>query len=444
MRLLFIILVTCLVFTTTKTNAQEQPVLQKLSLERAQSIALQNNPELQVKTINTAIAQKKIEQAKWEKIPDIYANIDLRRNLIIPTTPVPAKAFNPDAEKGEIMPLQFMTDWSSQAGINASFDLFNPKIHGQIKEAKQQAQIKSITQKISANQLKYQVGADYAALIIAKKQFQLAIADTINKTKILAMVQEQHQAGRLTISELNNTRSNKNQSISRYFKASKILISAKAQLLTDLGISPKEKERLSISDDINSLLYTNNKNLQKNSLSLTKRKQERRLTKVQLHNTKLEFLPTVSLEGFYGSNFYNNDFDIFKDQNWYGNSYVGLSINIPITQGLDRIKKINQLQLQKQVDKANYKAQKNQLQLEKLQAQQDIVYKKKVLQQKKKNMALIQKNLLSAKDKFSSGRLLISELLKNDFLYQKAKTNYLQAAYDYILAKMQLKKVRRK
>src|SRR5699024_6265565 len=367
-----------------------------------------------------------------------------RRNLIIPTTPVPAKAFNPDAEKGEIMPLQFMTDWSSKAGINASFDLFNPKSRGQIKEAKQRAQIKSTTKKISVNQLKYQVGADYAAVIIAKKQFHLAIADTINKTKILAIVQDQHQAGRLTISELNKAISNKNQSISRYFKASKILISAKAQLLSDLGISPQKREKLSISDDINSLLHPNKKTLQKNSLSLTKRKQQKRLTKIQLHNTKLEFLPTVSLEGFYGSNFYNNDFDIFKGQNWYGNSYIGLSINIPITQGLDRIKKIDQLQLQKQADMANYNAQKNLLQLENLQAQQDIVYKKKVLQQKKKNMALIQKNLLSAKDKFSSGRLLISELLQNDFLYQKAKNNYLQAAYDYIIAKMQLRKLSRK
>ncbi len=426
-------------------SAQQIALPPNLSLEEAQEIALKNNPNIRIDALNVAISQKQVEQARWEKIPDIYANYDLRRNLIIPTTPVPAKAFNPDAPEGKLLPLKFSTNWTSNTGLNARVDLFNPQTHGKIKETVQQAALSKTDKEITANELKFKVGKDYGACIIAKEQLELAIADTISKSEILKMTREQYEAGRIKITDLNRAVSEKSNALSNYLHAVKILASARVQLLADMGYDPSQNYTFRISDRIPNLLSSFKKVHEKggNSLSLKKWKQQKKLTEIQLQNIQSGFFPTVSLNGFYGSNYFDNDFDLFNNKNWYGNSYIGISVKIPITEGLDRLKQMEALRLQRESDQAGYRAQRNQVQLDKIQARQDAAYKEKDLLQKEKNMRLTRKNLQTAQSQFSSGRLLSGDLAQADFAYQQAKTAYLQAAYDFIVAKMYLEKISR-
>ncbi len=425
--------------------AQKKELPGNLSLKEAQKLALENNPGLRVKSLNAALSKKQVEQARWERIPDIYANYDVKRNLIIPTTPVPAKAFNPDAPEGKIMPLKFMTNWTSNAGLNAKVDLFNPQTHGQIREAKQKAAISRTDKEIASNNLRFKVGEDYGACMIAEIQLRLAVADTVNKNKILKMTQEQYEAGRLKITDLNLIASEKSTALSNYLKAKKILANARLQLTADLGYTPSQKHHFILTDSISGLLseYKTQTGDTANSLSLKKWNQQKALTEIQLQNTRATFLPTVSLNGFYGTNFYDNDFDLFNSQNWYGNSYVGVSIKLPLTEGLDRVKKIEALQLQSKSDQSSYQEQLNQVQLDKLQAMNDLLYKERDLFQKKKNMERVRKTLQATTEQFENGRLLSGDWAKSNFAYQQAKTAYLQAAYDFIVAKMKLEKVNR-
>lgn len=424
-------------------QAQETRLPEQLSLEEAIGIALKNNAELKVKSLNTAIFKKQEEQALREKIPDVYANYNLRRNLIIPTTPVPAIAFNPNANSGEILPLQFSTNWTSNAGLNAQWDIFNPENHGLTKEARQKSAISATEEKISANELEFKVGSDYAACIIAKKQLQLATADTVSKNKVLAMTREQYAAGRLKVTDLNQVSSEKNEALSNLLKAQNIFIISKAQLLADMGFSPNQNYAFSFSDSLSNILtnYSPEQPASPNSLSLQKLGKQEELTHIQLQNAQYGFLPTVSLTGFYGANYFDSDFALLNGENWYGNSYVGLSINVPITRGLNRVKKIEGLRLQGKADQESYKARQIQIQLESFQAQQDVLLKEKILQQKEKNRTLAKENLEAVTSQFENGRLLSGDWVKSDFLFRQAKTDYLQAAYDYIIAKMKVEKV---
>lgn len=422
--------------------AQQVTIPETISLYNAQEIALKNNPDLRVKLIETRISSKKVEQAQWKKIPDIYAGYGLRRNLIIPTTPVPAKAFNPGAPEGALMPLKFSTAWTSNATLNVKVDLFNPDQYGQVEEARQQVAISEMDFKISGNNLQYTIGKDYGACIIAKGQLKLAIEDTLSKTSVLKMAEDQYDAGRIKITDINQIEADKNTTLNNYFQAQKILASAKAQLLADMGYNPSGNYSFSFADSLQSLLSLFRKKDSNDtaSLSLQKWDQQKRLTDIQLQYTRAGFLPTVSLQGLLGTNYYDNNFGVFNSDHWYGNSYVGLSVKLPITGELDRVNQIGQLHLQQQVDEANYMAQQNKNQLEKTQAHQDVIYTSKALLRQKKNMELADQNLQTAKEQFSEGRLLAGDLAKNDFLFQQAKTAWLQAAYDFIVAKMDLQK----
>lgn len=426
-------------------SAQTDTLPSAISLEQARQIALKNNPDFQSKSISVSMAQKNTEKAKWTKIPDIYANYDLQRNLIVPVTPVPAEAFDPNAKPGELRPVKFSTDYTSNIGLNASWDLFNPETHGQVKEAQQQAGISEIDRKLAENDLRFKVGKDYAACIIAQNQLDLALADTTSKAKLLQLTEEKYNAGRIKINELNQIMTDRNTALGNYLNAQKILNTSRAQLLVDMGFNPSGKYSFELSDSLKSILpegiLTTTENTE--SLSVQKVQQQRELTEIKLSNIRGGFLPTISLNGFYGANYFDNDFDLFKNENWYGNSFVNVKLEIPLTRGIDRVKEIDRLKLQAQADQADYRAKQNEVALERIKAQEDFEYKKKDLSNKKKSMKLSQGSFQTATEQFENGRLLAGDLSKISYQYQQAKTNYLQAMYDYIVAGLQLEKVNR-
>lgn len=426
-----------------QVSAQETALPEKLSLKAAQQIALKNNPDMEVSRLNTAVSQRQAEEARAGRIPNVYANYDLRRNLIVPTTPVPAKAFDPDAPADELIPLRFSSRWASNAGLNVTFDLFNPQTRGRIKEVAQQALMRQTDETMAADGLAFKVKEDYAACIIAVKQLELAAADTMAKTKILAVTRDQYNAGRLKITDLDQAEGDKNETVSNYLKAARILASARTQLLADMGYDLSKAYSFSFSDSIPGLLsgYERKENAHWENSSLHKQEQQKELTQIQLDNAREAVLPTVSLKGFYGANYFDNNFDLFSRENWYGNSYAGISVNIPITEGLDRARKTATLRVQRDADEAGYRAQQNQIQLKKIQADQEIAFRKRDLQYKEKSMKLARENFQTATAQFSAGRLLRDDLARSGYSCRKAETAYLQAAYDFLLAEMTLEKV---
>ena len=61
-----------------------------LTLEGAIVYALNNSPELTAQRLKQEKDEQELSRIQRSKIPDIYLSGDIRRNLIIPSTPIPA------------------------------------------------------------------------------------------------------------------------------------------------------------------------------------------------------------------------------------------------------------------------------------------------------------------------------------------------------------------
>lgn len=413
-----------------------------LSLEEARQLAIKNNPTILNSNLNIAISQKQVEEARWKKIPQVYTKYDIRSNLIIPTTPVPARAFDPAASENVLLPLKFASRWSSNIGLNAHYDLFNPQTRGAVREAEHQTLISTVEAAISASDLQFAINLDYVACIIAGKQVVMAALDTAIMTRILSVTSDRYKAGRSTDADINNAMANKNRSVSDYFRAENILAQAGARLLTDLGLDPAQSELPILTDSIPVLmtLFAKDVHNAPEPLHLQRIAHQQALSEIRLQNTRDGFLPTVSLNGFLGANYYDNGFNIFNESHWYGNSYLGLSVTIPITQGLDRIKKADVLKLQILADRNRYLTEQNQHNFEVSQARNDYLFRKRDLDLMEQSMELASKNFKLSLDQFKEGRVMVSELSTSELHYRQAKAEYLQAAYDLIVAGMRLEK----
>jgi len=426
--------------------AQQGAVNLTLTLDKARTIALANNPEILAGAVDAKINKEQIAEARLKRIPQIYADYNVQRNLIIPVTPVPSNAFNPNAPEGQITPLRFATKWTSNTGINASLDLFNPQKKQAVQEALIKEKITALENANLSNNISFEVGKAYLECLIASEQLRLAIADTVTKSGMLKITKQQFNEGRLQLSTLNQAMADRNNVLNNWEEASKIFSSSKSQLLYFLGFTPEDNQKVEFLDNLEGLFKTYQKNSDTsalNSNSYNKLSQNKTLLNTQIKGAVKGYLPSVILKGYYGANYYDNSFDLFKSSNWNGNSFVNLGIRVPITEGLERQKKIAQLRLQKEAYDLRYQAEKNKNRLDFLSAVQEAeMFEKKYLRSQE-NLKLAEKNVLLAQQQYENGRLLMNDLYQITYNYQKEKNTYLTTAYNYILSALTVEKLRR-
>lgn len=430
-------------FVTFSVLSYGQSLPEKLSLKQAQEIALSQHPEIVLKKTNEAISIKQTEQIKTQKVPEVLANYDLRRNLIIPTTPVPAIAFDPTAKEGELLPLKFASNWMSNTGINATYNLFNPVLSGQIKESNQQTLLHQIETAIAAHEVKAAVTNSYAAWAIAEEQLEMAVADTVYSGEIYAIVLERHQAGRVQTPELNRVQIAKNNSLSNYYQALRIRDAARTQLQADMGLDPSREQTFELADELDRLLenYSQISFQSMESLSEKQYEQQQALNRLQTDNAKAELYPSLLLSGYLGANYFDNSFQLWNGSNWYGNSFINLSLNIPLTRVYEKNKKVDILRLQAKANEAQYQIKSNQTQLAIQETNRDIQFQQSHLQLSKENLDLALADLETARLQYERGRLLADELSRQNQTYQQAKNSYLQAAYDLLSSGIRLEQL---
>src|SRR5690554_8105089 len=80
-----------ILFFSASTFAQEADML--FTLEETINYAIEHSPTLNIEKIKLEEANILIKESRLQYIPDIYLTGDIRRNLIIPATPVPAYVF---------------------------------------------------------------------------------------------------------------------------------------------------------------------------------------------------------------------------------------------------------------------------------------------------------------------------------------------------------------
>lgn len=170
-------------FFSASTFAQEADML--FTLEETINYAIEHSPTLNIEKIKLEEANILIKESRLQYIPDIYLTGDIRRNLIIPATPVPAYVFNPSAQEDELMYLKFNTSWNSSAGVNLNYDLFNPEKTHRVAEQQHQFKIQELDSKISQENLREKVALAYAECVIANEQQQLLKGDTAYYASLL-------------------------------------------------------------------------------------------------------------------------------------------------------------------------------------------------------------------------------------------------------------------
>lgn len=374
------------------------------------------------------LAKLAIIAKKGERLPLIYAESNLQRNLIIPITPVPANAFDPNAAPGEIRPLKFATDWSAKAGINFSINLFNPQTAGAIRIAKLDTKSKELDIEKIMEDWRRNATEAYAKVVLSTKQYEQAIQDSVYYSEILMVTAARFKSGRTSQLDFNKAKQELLNKKTQVAEAYRVLVVSNTELSAYIDMTKFSFLSSSIPNIIEKI------SPQQQSIELAQLSLAQQKLAMQISELKKEALPTVTLNSFYGSQFYSNSFSIWDNNYWNGNAYVNIGIRIPITEVFDRILKKRRFSLEQQTLGSQYREQVIADSLAVKQTSANVIYSKKALENAESIEKIADRNAEIVRSKYSEGKILITELnteLSNQF---KLKQQTWQATYNYLIA----------
>ena len=381
-----------------------QSVFAQITLKECVESGLANRSNIKTAKSEVFLASLKNIESKAKYLPQISLAYDYRYNPIIATQIVPIGQFSP-TPTDETRAIQFGTNWQQNAGITLYQPIIDFSVQSRIKESKLNESLSGIDLKKAETDLIFEIVKSYSRVITYSYQVEESASDTLRSYQTYTILKAKLNEGKVLKTELNNALVKHNANLANYKKALASVISEKIYLhyLTNISLERMLDETfISIPTSLYAEVL-DNKSVQFDSLpEMQQLKSKELLINQQIKTERTKYSPTIGLQGFLGANQFSQTFDPFLANSWFGNSYVGLSIKLPIFSPDKSINGEKQLQTQLQINnnqkeelvqlRSKDLLQKN-IEIEKLQTEISIIENSILLQTE--NVKLYQQRLQS-------------------------------------------------
>ncbi len=379
---------------------------QSISLKECIESGLVNKANIQSSKIETIIANLKSIETKSKFLPQLNIAYDYRYNPVIPSQIVPIGQFStmPNDEKRAI---QFGTRWQQNAGVTIYQPLVDKVIKSRISENKLNEKIAGIELQQVENNLIYEIIKSYSRILVVQKNIEEKTIDTARSFLTYTLIKIKWEEGKILKTELNEAQINHLANILNYKKGIADLIDEKIYLhfLTGIQLEKILEGKLNPIPDAVYQLAENNITVQTDSLTEFKTLSIREnLLRQQIMTEKTKYIPVLGAEGFLGANQFSNKFNPAMNNSWFGNSYIGLSIKLPLftpTQSINA-----QKQLQQRIKNMSYQKSelKSEIMKQFLQLKNKIDQYKNEQEYLENSLALKKENISAYQYQLENGR----------------------------------------
>ena len=412
------------------------------TLENAVDYALENNRLSKNATSDLEIANAK----KWETIatglPQINAFIDYNNNLKQPVSLVPAEFFG--GNPGEFAELSFGTKQTIDGSVTLSQLLFDGSYMIGLASIKLYMDIAEKAKIKTDQEVKKATISAYGNALISQERVKILNKNLKNVKNNLDEIKKIYQNG---FTELENV-----EQLTISYKSLKnsldyaIKIEKTTLNLFKLIIGYDIEKEIALLDNLSGLTLksfdlnksSENFEIEKNidyQLSLNNKKSQQTLLRLE----QAKALPTLRafIKGGYDGN--NDSFKFFKpNQKWYGYSFVGVSMSVPIFSSLRKSAKTQQAKIEFEKSVIDYSESKKRILIELENAESEYQYALNSYNNAIENLKLAEKIERKNQIKFLEGLISGLELRQAQIQLYSIQNELLQSMLEVINKKTAL------
>jgi len=431
-------------FVIGTLQAQSQT---SFTLQQAVDFAMRNNASIRKAENNIIKAQKKVWETTSMGFPQIDANASYQKYIEQPVQLMPARIMDPTAPAGTYVPVKFGTEQNMKWTATLTQLIFSGSYLVGLQSSKTYKKISENALIKTRQKIKEAVVNAYGNALLTDESIQIMQKNIQTVENNLFEVQQMYENGlveQTDVEQLQITLSNLQNQLDYLQRMKKV-----AYEMLNYTMGRDTGASLELADDIEKLKdQSMNLSLLKKSFSPEQNidyliaKNQEKATGLQLKLQKSKALPTLAAFVNYGQNAYNNEFKFFDgEQNWYTQSILGLSINIPLFSSWGRQAKLRQAQLDFENARTGVEEKEKELRLQYDRAKNEYEHSFKNYEIAKENLKLAEKIEHKEQVKFTEGIGNSFQLNQARMQLYQTQQQYLQSIIDIINKKVALENI---
>ena len=425
-------------------KAQNKTGTTILTLQEAVKYGLQHRNSLTQVRLEVDYSKKKTQETISNYLPQISASTDYRNYLKLPTTILPGVIAG--QAPGTTIKAKFGQNNNISAGIKAQQVILDPSLLSSIQATKVDQYIAKNNVVVEKKNAVLQIKRAFFSALTARENWKLSKKNLHQYQKLMAISQQQYQNKQIQPFDLSEVKTQFKNQRQQAILDSLTYLNEIDQLKLEIGF--KQGQQISLPDS--SIIAMGRLPAQQTvypgqvSYHVPEFKSiqlQKQLNAKQIQQNNRGYFPKINAYAFVGSEFFNNQFTPFQSKTWYGSSYIGLNITLPIFSGLQRSYKNQQLHIKRQeftVNAENFKQQFPQrVQIAKRQI--DLAVRKARIHKSKYELAT--EKLSVQRKRYKLGLINLQDVLNTEVQLNDALNSYVQALHDVINARLEYEKL---
>jgi len=412
-------------------QAEAQDNSSKFTLKQAIDYALTNKADVKNALLEEEIAHQKVNELKGFGTPQITGSAELNNYFKIPTV-----FFGDQA-------ITIGTKYASTVGISASQLLFDGSYIVGLQASKAYQELSRKQTNLTKTETVINVSKAYYGALVSDAYLDQVQANIDRIKKIFDDTKALNQSGFTEKIDVDRIELSYNNLLVERDKIKRLKILNYALLEYQMGLPPSNAVELLNKLEDYPLAIT----ALPDSVDYNKRpefaliKIQQHLLEMDLKRYKYNYLPSLVAIGSLIASANRENFNIFDgDKRWYQTSVIGLSLNVPIWDGLQKNSKVQQSKIAlHKIDNSKTEL-KDGIQLGYISARSNYLNYIASLETTRKNLDLAKEISRQTQIKFDNGIGSSLEITDAESSLKESNANYFSALYETILSKIELDK----
>lgn len=409
-----------------------------LSLEECIEIGIENNLALQTKRNEIRKGQYALSENRARLLPAINGFAGFIDNIKPPVSVTDGSSYGVAYNVTKTLP------YSANAGIQLQLPLYNQTLYTSMDVARIMDQLNRLGYEKAREELMMEISKLYYLGQTTNEQLEI-LKNNIGRLEELKNITEAfYDNGMAMDIDVKRVRINLDNMKVQYDNAQAMLVQ-QMNLLKYMMDYPMEKNFALERVQAEKLSHTELTGLSENLYEIQMLESQKTLAEKQRKLIRNGYIPSLSLSGNLSTSAFTDKARYWFQDNpsskWYTSYGVGVSLRVPIFDGLEKRNKVRKAEMDIENSRLNLENTRKNLQTKYLNATNDLMNSERNFFKQKDNYLLAEDVYAVTIDRYKEGIASMTEVLQDEMRMSEAQNNYITAHYNYQLNNLVLLKL---
>ena len=409
-----------------------------LTLEECLRLGIENNLSLESSRNEIRKGEHTLSENRAKLLPQINAVAGFNDNFNPPVSVTDGSAY------GNPYNVTKTLQYNASAGIQLQMPLYNQTVYTAVDIARTMNELNRLSYEKAREDLILQISKMYYLSQNTAEQIAL-IKENISRLNELSNITQAFYDNGMAM-EVDVKRVNINLENQRVqYDNAQSMLTQQLNLLKYVIDYPADKEIALTPVDTENTTSVSLTGLDNNQYELQLLQSKQKLAEQQRKMIGQGYIPSLSLTGSWMYSAYTdrakNWFHSGPSNHWYNSSGIGLTLRIPIFDGLDKRVKMKKAKIEIENAKLSYENALKNMQTQYLNATNELMNSQRNFRKQKDNYLLAEDVYQVTTDRYREGIASMTEVLQDEMRMSEAQNNYINAHYNYQVTNLSLLKL---